>query len=144
MMLMGFENAWAGAALGAMFPGSCDVGLDGIGAMDVAGFMHAMMRRLPLRSALGLRVAVWIAALAPLFELGRVTTIARLKPSDRERLVVRLVKSRLYIVRSLMMMLKTFGALLYAGDASVRARLTAAPPARRSLVPLRLRSAGRS
>jgi hypothetical protein len=143
MRLTGFENAWAGAALGAMFPGSGDAGLHGIGAMDVAGFLRAMMRRLPLRAALGLRAAVWIAALAPLFELGRVTTITRLKASDRERLVVRLVKSRLYVVRSLIMVLKTFGALLYAGDASVRARLTAGSP-RRSLVPLRLRRAGRS
>jgi hypothetical protein len=143
MRLAGFENAWAGAALGAMFPGSGDVGLHGIGAMDVAGFLRTTMRRLPVRAALGLRAAVWIAALAPLFELGRVTTIARLKPSDRERLVVRLVKSRLYVVRSLIMMLKTFGALLYASDASVRARLTQSAP-RRSLVPLRLRRAGRA
>ena len=143
MRLAGFENVWAGAALGAMFPGSGAVGLNGIHAMDIAGFLRAMMRRLPLRAALGLRAAVWIAALAPLFELGRVTTIAGLKPSDRERLVVRLVKSRLYVVRSLIMMLKTFGALLYADDASVRARLVASST-RRSLVPLRLRRAGRS
>jgi hypothetical protein len=143
MRLSAFENAWAGAALGAMFPGSGDGGLAGIAAMDIAGFLRQMMQRLPFRAALGLRVAVWIAALAPLFELGRATTIARLKPSDRERLVVRLIKSRLYIVRSLIMMLKTFGALLYAGDASVRARLTA-PSLRRSLVPLRLKRAGRT
>jgi hypothetical protein len=142
MRLTAFENAWAGAALGAMFPGSGEVGLDGIGGMDVAGFLRAMMRRLPLRSALGLRAAVWIAALAPLFELGRATTITRLKPSDRERLVVRLVKSRLYVVRSLVLMLKTFGALLYVSDASVRSRLGRSA-VRRSLVPLRLRRAGR-
>jgi hypothetical protein len=143
MRLTGFENAWAGAALAAMFPGSADAGLAGIAAMDVAGFLRGMMDRLPLRAALGLRAAVWVVALAPLFELGRVTTIRGLRASDRERLVVRLVKSRLYVVRSLLMMLKTFGALLYAGDASVRARL-AAPSPRRSLVPLRLRRAGRT
>ena len=143
MKLSAFENAWAGAALGAMFPGSGDVGLCGIAAMDVAGFLRQMMQRLPFRAALGLRAAVWIAALAPLFELGRATTIARLGPSDRERLVVRLIKSRIYVVRSLITLLKTFGALLYAGDASVRARLTAPSP-RRSLVPLRLKRAGRT
>ncbi len=143
MRLMQFENAWAGAALGAMFPGASDVGLGGIAAMDVAGFLRSTMRRLPLQAALGLRAAVWVAALAPLFELGRLTTIRGLRPSDRERLVMRLVKSRLYVVRSLIMMLKTFGALLYAGDQAVRARLTA-PSVRPALVPLRLRKAGRS
>ena len=141
MRLTRLENAWAGAALGAIFPGASDVGLGGICEMDVGGFLRGVMRGLPFRPALGLRVAVWLAALAPVFTLGKLRTIAGLRPADRELLVVRLFASRWYALRSMMMILKTFGALLYAGDPAVRARLMASPP-RRSLAPLRLRRTG--
>ncbi len=39
--------------------------------------------------------------------------------------MTKLVSSRVYVVRSLVMILKTMGALLYGGDASVRARMAA-------------------
>jgi hypothetical protein len=140
MKLTPLENTWAIAALGAIFPGSSDGGLADIGAMDIAGFLAGVMRRLPFRAALGLRVAVWVAALAPFFAAGRLATIAGLRPAERENVMAKLFVSRWYALRSLMMILKTFGALLYAGDAAVRARLTASP--QQSLVALRLNRAG--
>src|SRR5271166_4603625 len=140
MNLTPLENTWAAATLGAIFPGSTDAGLADIGGMDVSGFLAGVMRRLPFRAALGLRAAVWVAALAPLFVAGRFATIAGLRRAERENVVALLFASRWYALRSLMMILKTFGALLYAGDAAVRARLTASP--QRSLAPLRLSRAG--
>jgi hypothetical protein len=141
MRLTSMEGAWAKATLSAIFPGSTDGRLAGIDAMDVRGYLASAMERIPFRAALGLRAAVWVAALAPLFLLGRIVTIAALARAERENVVARLFASRSYGLRSLMMMLKTFGALCYAGDATVRARLMA-PQARRSLVPLRLGRAG--
>ncbi len=125
---------------GRDFPGVDRRGLSHIGGMDVPGFLAGAMRRLPFRAALGLRAAVWLAALAPLFAAGRFATIAGLRPTEREKVVTKLFASRWYSLRSLMMILKTFGAFLYAGDAAVRARLTASP--QRSLIPLRMNRAG--
>ncbi len=120
----------------AIFPGSRDVGLSDIGAMNVPGFLRELMVHLPWKAALGLRLAVWLVALAPWFVLRRVATIAQLGPEDRERMIAALVGSPSYAVRSLVLILKAMGALLYAADAGVRTRLM--PPLRSSLTPLRV------
>ncbi len=126
MRLASWESAWAEAAMQAIFPGSPEEGMAGIADMGLTGFLADVMRYLPTRAALGMRIAIWLVALAPLFVLGRLTTIARLPLLDRERVVAALAGSRVYAVRSLVLILKTMGALLYGGDASVRARMTAA------------------
>jgi hypothetical protein len=135
-----FEDRWAEAAMGAIFPGSSEAGLRDIRAMDVRGFLHQVMRCVPFQAALGLRLAVWLVALAPFFVLGRLATIASLAVGDRERVVDRLVASRFYVVRSLVLILKTMGALLYAGDDAVRARMSAPSPGK-GLVTLRAKPA---
>ena len=90
-------------------------------------------------AAFGVRAAVWLVALAPLLVLRRFATISGLAPADGEHVLATLGASRWYGVRSLVMLLKTFGALLYAGDDRIRARLRpAAPP---TTVPLRIRRA---
>jgi hypothetical protein len=139
-----FEVRWAEAALGAIFPGESEEGLAGISGMDVRGFLGDVLRRLPLKAAVGLRLAIWLVALAPLFVLGRLATIARLGVADRERVVGVLVASRSYGVRSLVLILKTMGALLYAGDEAVRTRMLRVdrrPESSGKLVALRLRRA---
>jgi hypothetical protein len=128
MKLSRFETTWAEASMEAIYPGSKEHGLAGIDAMGLRAFLHELMLYLPFRAALGMRVAIWLVAIAPLLVLGRARTIARLAPVDRERVVVALATSRLYVVRSLVLILKTMGALLYGGDATVRARMMAAPP----------------
>jgi hypothetical protein len=136
MKLTRFESRWAEAAIGAIFPGSREEGLADICAMDVAGFLARVMRCIPFQVALGLRAAVWLVALAPLLVLGRFATITGLTVSEREALVVRLVASESYAIRSLVLILKTMGALLYAGDDGVRRRMFRSPPPP-SIVPLR-------
>jgi hypothetical protein len=107
----------------AIYPGSHDDGMAGIEGMALPAFLAEVMRYLPFRAALGMRVAIWLVALAPFFVLGRLTTITRLSPHQRERVVMALLASRVYVVRSLFLILKTMGALLYGGNASVRARM---------------------
>jgi hypothetical protein len=141
MKLSHLENDWAMAALSAMFPGSAEVGLEGIAAMDVRTYLDDVMRTRPLRAVLGLRLAIWIAALGPLLVLGRVTTLTRVSQPDRERVLDRLLAHRVYGVRMLVMLLKAFGAFLYAGDDRVRARVR--PRRARGLVSLRLRGSAR-
>jgi hypothetical protein len=141
MKLARFEDRWAEAAMGAIFPGSSEAGLRDIRAMDVRGFLQQVMRCVPFQASLGLRAAVWLVALAPLFVLGRFATIAGLGLADRERVVAALVASRSYVVRSLVLILKTMGALLYAGDDAVRARMAPPRAAPTGLVALRTKSA---
>ena len=119
-----------------IYPGSLDIGLSDIRAMDVGKFLCELMMHLPWKAALGLRIAVWVVALAPWFVLRRLTTIAQLAPEDRERMVAILVASPSYAIRSLVLILKALGALLYAADDGVRTRM--APP-RPSLIPLRVK-----
>jgi hypothetical protein len=126
--------------MGAIFPGSREEGLADIRAMDVCGFLGRVVATIPSKAALGLRIAVWIVALAPLFVLGRLALITSLAQADRERVVAALVSSRNYALRSLVMILKTMGALLYAGDEGVRARMLV-PAQSKSLVTLRAKGA---
>jgi hypothetical protein len=136
MKLTRFEDRWAEATMGAIFPGSAENGLRDIRAMNVGGFLRQLMRSVPFQAALGVRLAVWLVALAPLFVLGRFATIVGLTSADRERVVSALVVSKSYVVRSLILVLKTMGALLYADDDAVRARMLI-PAAQSGLVTLR-------
>ena len=133
MKLARFECRWAEAAMQAIFPGSTEAGLAGIQAMDVRSFLRELMQSLPWRAALGFRLAVWLVAVAPLFLLHRFVTITRLGLDERERILAALVASPSYAVRSLVLLLKALGALLYAADERVRTRMA---PARSGLVPL--------
>lgn len=136
MTLTQWENRWAEAAIGAIFPGSREDGLADIRGMDVPGFLRRVVSSVPLRVAFGLRLAIWLVALAPLIVLHRFATIAGLALDEREAVVARLVASPTYAVRSLVMILKTMGALLYAADDSVRERLRK-PALAPATVPLR-------
>jgi hypothetical protein len=123
MKLTQWEGRWAEAAIGAIFPGLLEDGFADIRGMDVPGFLQRVLRTVPFKAALGLRLAIWLVALAPLLLLRRFATIAGLALEEREAVVARLVASETYAVRSLVMILKTMGALLYAGDDAVRARM---------------------
>jgi hypothetical protein len=143
MKLMNFEVGWAKVSFGTIFPGSEAEGVPGIASMDIAGFLAEVCHRVPFKSAMGLRVAIWIAALAPLFVIGRFALLGSLAVVDRERVITTLLASKSYAVRSLVMILKTIGALLYGADPIVRARMYARPPSAATsgqrLVPLRLK-----
>jgi hypothetical protein len=139
MKLTRVELRWAVAAMEAIFPGSSDIGLADIRAMNVDGFLRELMARLPFRAALGFRLAVWLVAFAPLFVLSRFATFVGLTLADRERVIAALVASELYVVRSLALILKAIGALLYAADNGVRARMV--PPRAVAVVPLRIKGA---
>ncbi len=119
-----FEMASAKAAFVTIFPGD-----DGIASMDIEGYVNDTLANIPVEPVLGVRLAIWIVALAPLFVLRRFATLAGLAPPDREIVLVALATSRSYPVRQLVLALKAIAALLYAGSPTVRARLLAPAPA---------------
>jgi hypothetical protein len=115
------ERSWARATLEAIYPArSCDALPLGIGDLDVEGFLADLLRRIPLTSALGLRVAIWIVALAPIFLLRRFVTVNRLGSLEQQAIVLALLSSSIYAVRQLVTALKATGGLLYGAAASVR------------------------
>ena len=125
MKLAKFELRWARFAFMTIYPGFD--GLAGIAAMDTDAFLVELCRVIPFKSAMGLRLGIWLVALAPLFVLRRFATITTLTGADRERLIEALLMSPSYVVRQLVMILKTMGAMLYAGSTAVRERLNGAP-----------------
>jgi hypothetical protein len=135
------ESRWAEAAMEAIFPGSSEMGLTDIGTMDVGGFLRDLMRDVPWKAALGVRLAIWLVALAPLFVVRRLATITQLGRADRERVVASLVASESYAIRSLVLVLKAVGALLYAADRGVRARMT--PPPKSGVVRIGVKPSAR-
>jgi hypothetical protein len=119
--LLSIERRFSHAAFETIFPGND--GFVSIEQMDLDGYLREVCSRVPLKAALGLRLGVWIVALAPLFVLGRFATILSLSKADRELVVGRLLASRTYAVRQLVFILKSIGAMLYAAHPSVRERM---------------------
>lgn len=123
------EFRWAEAAYGTIFPRCPDAGFPlGIVDLDLEGFLAQIRSELPWLTAMGIRLAIWVVALAPLFVLGRLTTIVGLGDDERLLLLNALFKSRFYVIRQAVVGLKATGAFLWAGDPRVRARICGEPP----------------
>jgi hypothetical protein len=123
--LFGFELAWAEAAFDAIFPSPPKSGLvHGIAQMKPGVFLDEMLSAAPLEASLGLRVTLWMIALAPLFVLRRFATVTSLDTSDRERLLDRMLSSRIYAVRQLVAGFKAMGSLLYAQSPAIRTQMS--------------------
>jgi hypothetical protein len=73
-------------------------------------------------SRLGLRLALWVVALSPLFVLGRLCTFTGLAPKERTALLDRLLEHGSFAVRESTFLLKTAACLALLGSQSVRAR----------------------
>jgi hypothetical protein len=141
ILLTPFERRWAHATLDTLFPGPDRGALPaGIMDMDVDGFLDETFRRVPFEAALGLRAAFWVIAFAPLFMIGKLATIASLKPADRLRVLAAMNASHVYLLRGLVMMVKAIGALFFCGNPRVRPNIVGVTPA---VVPLRLRADAR-
>lgn len=116
------EERWADAALRAFLePGNHGL----IAAPDEVDYL-ACMRRMRAQStrlaALGLRIAVWMVALAPMWMWHRLTPLHRLPPTDRSALMRELLSHRAFVVRELALLLKLAASIALLGTESVRAR----------------------
>jgi hypothetical protein len=128
--LRSFEVAWIDAAFDAIYP---EAGTatpvrshlpHGIASMHPARFFDEVLASVPFEQSLGLRVTLWMIALAPLFTIRRLGTIASIGEADRTRVLERLVTSPIYVVRQLAMSFKAIATLLYVQSAPIRAAMT--------------------
>jgi hypothetical protein len=120
--MLQFERRWAQLILASFAPEG-GPGLAPLpGEVDyVATFESMQLRARPL-ARVGLRAALWLVALAPLWLLGRFGTCARLSLAERQALLVRLAEHRAHPVREATFMLKLAACLaLFASD-DLRAR----------------------
>jgi hypothetical protein len=118
MRLFGFEEGWARAVLAAMFPVE-----DPAREHAYGGGFASIIAAAPFEAGVGLRLALCLVMLSPLFVLGRARLFTGLEPEAKERLLDALLGSSTYAVRQLVLALKTMGALLYARDPKVRRQL---------------------
>ena len=96
----------------------------GVLSMHPARFFQDVLATVPLEQSVGLRVTLWMIALAPLFTIRKLGTIASIGPLDRVRVLERLLASRSYFVRQLTLSFKAIATLLYARSERVRAAMT--------------------
>lgn len=121
--MMRFERRWAQHLLAAFAPVSSGEGLaPRPEEVDYLGVLARMRAKASPLAALGLRLAVWIAALAPLWLWGKVTTISALAIERRSQLLRELLGHRAFAVRELTMLLKLCAAMALLGTPSVRER----------------------
>ncbi len=120
--MTGFERRWALAVLEGFAPP------DGPGLAPragEAGYLEALRRMGDAsdgKSRLGLRLGVWIAALSPLWMLGRLRTMAGVPLAERPAILGRLLVHRAFAVRELTLLLKIAASLALLGAAPIRER----------------------
>lgn len=135
--LTGLERGFTAAVFDGIFPRGRDARLpQGAADGDMVSMFEDARDRVPPRVAMGLRVAVWIVALAPLLTIGKLATISGLVTSDRERVVSLLLGSNVYLVRQLTTLLKAFGALFFLTLPGVRKAIVREPESDEGLVTL--------
>lgn len=127
--LLPFELAWTDAAFDALYPDvrtpkGDELALPhGIKQLHPAQFFDDVLADIPLEQSIGLRLALWIVALAPLFVLKKLATISSLREEQRGTVLERLLASKSYVVRQLTTSLKAIATMIYASSPAVAAAM---------------------
>jgi hypothetical protein len=117
-----FERRWAVDLLSAFAP-TGSTGLSPLEAeVDYLAVIETMRRRATRLAALGLRAAIWLLALAPIWHRRSLRTISALPASARASLLSELLVHRAFVVRELSLLLKLCASMALLGTRSVRAR----------------------
>lgn len=142
--MMRFEKRWARALLAAFAPSAAaDRGgateseaapedlsrtrkrrrlAPRFGEVDYVSVLVRLMKQSTPQAALGLRAAIWIAALSPLWLWGRIATVTRLAAEHRTQLLGELLRHKSFMVRELALLLKFCAAMALLGNSEVRER----------------------
>lgn len=125
MKLFAFERGWVTAQMEALIPRGGEPrypwsALD-TGAVEV---FEEMVLYLPAITAIGLRLAVaGVELMGPRLGLKKRGRFSALSPEEREECLAALSKKDTYIVRQLVLLLKSVACLAWCGDPRVRKAL---------------------
>lgn len=117
-----FERRWARAVLEAFAPPETEGLSPAPGEVDYAGAFARMMATSTRKAALGTRLALWIAAWAPVWMGMGLRPISRVGIDVRADIVRRLASHRIGLIQELTMLLKLGASFALLGTDSVRAR----------------------
>jgi hypothetical protein len=117
---LAFERRWRDSILAAMIPRLDSSGLPGLAELDLTGFHERFDLAAPPLLRFGIRAAVWFLIFAPPFLIGRFAPFSRLSAEDRDRVLDRASRHRLYLVRQLLLTLKLVASFAYFQDPRVR------------------------
>jgi hypothetical protein len=120
--MLSFERRWARHVLAAFAPTGGPGLAPALEEVDYQDVFARMLRGASPWAAMGLRLALWIAALAPIWLWGRLTTVTKLAAERRPELLRQLLHHRAFAVRELTLLLKLCAAMALLGTPSVRAR----------------------
>jgi hypothetical protein len=123
LRLLRFERRWLVAVFETVLPPGEPALPLGAAQAPLGRFVDDFLGRAPLTAVLGLRGALWLVMLAPLFVLGRPRTFLALAPADRIALLERLRRSDRYLVRESAVLFKIVGCLGFCGLAPVQRQL---------------------
>jgi len=117
-----WERRWVTQLLGAFAP-SGGPGLSPLpNEVDYENAFRRMLRQATPIAAIGMRLALWMAAFAPLWLWGRLTTVSKLAIEHRVELLCQLLAHRAFAVRELTLLLKLAATMALLGTPAVRAR----------------------
>jgi hypothetical protein len=97
-------------------------------ATDVAAFFVAYLKRVPLLTAVGLRLMLWALMWLPIVFIGAPMPASALSPADRDKYLSRWTHANSYYIREGFFLVKTVALLGWGAHPEVRARF-AMPPA---------------
>jgi hypothetical protein len=131
--MTGLERKWAIDLLSAFAPDSsfaptrCGIGDQKLlaplpGEVDYLAMFTRMRVGATKLAAFGLRAALWIVALAPFWQRGRLQTLSSLPIAARSAALCALLGHRSLIVRELTLLLKLCAAMALFAAPGVRAR----------------------
>lgn len=88
--------------------------------VEVGPALQSLLAVAPARAVWGVRAAIVLCALAPIFLLGRLRTLGGVDAEARTLVMERLLASSFYPVRQLAMLVKMMGSFIFARAPQVR------------------------
>lgn len=118
LAMLAFERRWVREILGSFAPVGSAALSPREGDVDYLRAFYDLREQARPIARLGVRLALWLVALAPVWLLGRARTLPRLSLADRQALLARLLEHRVYFVREAAFLLKlTACVALFASEA---------------------------
>jgi hypothetical protein len=115
------ERGLRDALCDAILPGDAESGLPPLSELDLEPFWGELRRAAPPLLGFGLRAIVWALTLLPLLILRVPRTFGDLDAVERQRFLERAAQSSSFLVRQMVLTLKTVACLAYLHDPKVRA-----------------------